>query len=80
MVEPFLDDGLAVASSDAHDRNVVFVAMPFSQSLQGLDRVRHLQEVGIGVSRLPAFRQLFDNKIIHATLIKVSDIAMTVIS
>ena len=45
LEEPFLDDGLSVASGDADDRNLELVTMAFCKALKGFQRVWHTEEI-----------------------------------
>ena len=51
LMEPLLDDGLAVAAGDAHHGDVELLAMALGQLLQRFEGVRDQQVVGIGPHR-----------------------------
>ena len=77
LVEPLLHHRLAVGARYAHDRDAELVTMTFGQSLQGSQRRRHLQVVGIVMYGL---RHLLNDKCPHTTLVQLFYITMTVVT
>ena len=75
LVEPFLDQRLAVAAGNADDGNVEARAVVCSQMLQSLKGIGHDQEGRIGEVALRLFA---DHKGADATLIEVRNVVMPV--
>ena len=76
MVEPLLDDGLAIAARDADDRDVKLLAVAFCQSLQCFQRRWHFEVVGVGLGRVG---HLADDEVAHSATIELADVAVSVV-
>ena len=77
LVEPFLDDGLAVTARDADDRDVELTAVVSRKGLKGLQCVADDDENGAGVVGL---RLVTHHKGAHALVVKIGDVSMSVVA
>ena len=80
LVEPFLHDSLSVATRDAHNRYVVFLAVTLGESLQGDKRVLHFQEVCVGVCCVIVGRNILYNEVAHSAAVEVINVVVTVVA
>ena len=77
LIKPLLDHRLAVGPGDTHDGNVELVTMTFGQTLQGCQRRRHFQVVGILLRML---RHLFHHERADTTTIELADVVVAVVA
>ena len=68
LVNPFLHHRFSVASRNAYHRHIKTGTIFFGQALQCLQRMRHLQEVRIGIL-CPVLRQFAHHKITDAPFV-----------
>ena len=54
--------------------------MALGKALQRLQRVDHLQEVGLGINLLHVFGHILHNEVSHPTAIKLWDIMMPIVT
>ena len=80
LVEPLLDHRLAIGTRDADNRDIELITMTFSQALQSLQRVDHLEEVGLRIVGGIALRHISYYEISDTTAIQLWDVVVTVIS
>ena len=80
LIQPLLDNSLAVRPRNANDGHVILIAVAFGQALQRLARVNHLQEVGFRVAVGIAFGHLGHHKIAHSPAVKFGNITVTVVT
>ena len=80
LVEPLLDPRFTVRTRDAHHRDVEFITMTLSQSLQGCQRRGYLEEICIWEKRLIVSRFMFYHKRADTTTIEFIDIFMSIIT
>ena len=77
LVEPFLDNGLAIATCNANDRDTELLTMVGCQRLQSFQRVGHNDERGFRTKSLGA---LFHHKSPDTFLVKLLNVLMTVVT
>ena len=75
LVEPFLDDGLAVAAGYTDDGDVEAGAVPSGEGLEREQRVLHLEEVGFGEVSFYVFAH---HEGTDASLVEVGNVEVTV--
>ena len=79
-MEPLLDHRLSIGTRNAHDRNVELITMTFCQALESLQRVDHLEEVGLRIIGGISLRNLGNYEISNTTAIQLWNIVVTVIT
>ena len=79
-MEPLLDHRLAIGTRNAHNRNVELITMTFCQALESLQRVDHLEEVGLWIIGGISLRYLGNYEISNTTAIQLWNIVVTVIT
>ena len=72
LLNPVLDDGLAIASCDAHHRNAELAAMIGGEALESLENVVDMPHVGLGQREIAVDRH---NEVAHTLLIEALGIA-----
>ena len=66
LIEPLLDDGLAVGTRNADNGYLKLVAMAFCKPLQGLAHIRHDEEIDF--AGLRHIGHLFHDETLHSLL------------
>ncbi len=80
LVQPLLDNGLAVGARDADDRDIELVAVTLGEALQSLEGVRHLEEVSLWEPLLVVIGNSRHHKVVNAAVVQTRDILVAVVA
>ena len=80
LVQPLLDDGLAVGARDADDRDVELVAVTLGEALQGLEGVGDTEEVSLREPLLVVVGNSRHHEVVNPTVVQAGEILVAVVA